>query len=90
VVGCFSEQPPIALGIGSPGEAISYPSQHSTDFTRRVHGSGEIGVQVASKEWIFPTLPCFLLGLFLSLPTVTSLRVPSFSEDPFFRSFSYF
>jgi hypothetical protein len=90
VVGCLSEQPPIALGVGSPGEAISYPSQHSTDFTRRVHGSGEIGVQVASKEWIFPTLPCFLLGLFLSLPTVMSLRVPSFSKDPFFWSFSYF
>jgi hypothetical protein len=35
-------------------------------------------------------LPCFLLGLFLSLSTVMSLRVPSFSKDPFFRSFSYF
>jgi hypothetical protein len=90
VVGCLSEQPSIALGVGSPGEAISYPSQHSTDFTRRVHGSGEVGVQVASEEWIFPTLPRFLLGLFLSLSTVMSSRVPSFSEDPFFRSFSYF
>jgi hypothetical protein len=90
VVGCLSEQLPIALGVGSPGEAISYPSQHSTNFTRRVHGSGEVGVQVASKEWIFPTLPRFLLGLFLSLSTVTSSRVPSFSKDPFFRSFSYF
>jgi hypothetical protein len=90
VVGCLSEQPPIALGIGSSGEAISYPSQHSTDFTRCVQGSGEIGVQFVSKEWIFPTLPRSLLSLFLSLPTVTSSRVPSFSEDPFFRSFSYF
>jgi hypothetical protein len=90
VVGCLSEQPPIALDVKSPGEAISYPSQHSTDFTRRVHGSGEVEVQVASEEWIFPTLPRFLLGLFLSLPTVTSSRVPSFSEDPFFRCFSYF
>jgi hypothetical protein len=90
VVGCLSEQSPIALGVGSPGEAISYPSQHSTVFTRRVHGSGEVGVQVVSKEWIFPTFPRFLLGLFLSLPTVTSSRVPSFSEDPFFQSFSYF
>jgi hypothetical protein len=90
VVGCLSEQPPIALSIESPGEAISYPSQHSADFTRRVHGPGEVGVQIAFEEWIFPTLPCFLLGLFLSLPMVTSSRVPSFSEDPFFRSFSYF
>jgi hypothetical protein len=90
VVGCLSEQSSIALGVGSPGEAISYPSQHSTDFTRRVHGSGEVGVQVASEEWIFPTLPRFLLGLFLSLPTVASSRVPSFSEDPFFWSFPHF
>jgi hypothetical protein len=84
VVGCLSEQPPIALGVGSPGEAISYPSQHSSDFTRRVHGSGEVGVQVASEEWILSALPRFLLGLFLSLSTITSTRVPSFSEDPFF------
>ena len=90
MVGCLSEQPPIALGVRSPGEAIGYPSQYPTDLTRCVHGSGEVGVQVASEEWIFPTLPRFLLGLFLSLPTVTSLRVPSFSEDSFFRSFSYF
>jgi hypothetical protein len=84
VIGCLSEQPPIALGVGSSREAISYPSQHSTDFTRRVHGSGEVRVQVASKEWILSMLPCFLLSLLLSLPTVTSSRVPSFSEDPFF------
>jgi hypothetical protein len=84
VVGCLSEQPPIALGVGSPGEANSYPSQHSSDLNRCVHGPGEVGVQIASEEWIFLTLPCFLLGLFLSLPTVTSSRIPSFSEDSFF------
>jgi hypothetical protein len=90
VVGCLSEQPPIALDVGSPGEAISYPSQHSSDFTRRVHGPGEVGVQIASEEGILPMLPCFLLGLFLSLSTVTSSRVPSFSEDSFFWSFPHF
>jgi hypothetical protein len=90
VVGYLSEQPPIALDVGSPGETIGYPSQYSTNFTRHVHGSGKVGVQVASEEWIFSTLPRFLLGLFLSLPTVTSSRVPSFSEDPFFWSFSHF
>jgi hypothetical protein len=90
VVGRLSEQPSIALDVWSPGEAISYPSQYSTDFTRCVHGSGKVGVQVASEEWILSTLPCFLLSLFLSLSTVTSSRVPSFSEDPFFRSFSHF
>jgi hypothetical protein len=90
VVGCSSEQPPISLDVGSPGEAIGYPSQYSTNFTQRVHGSGKVGVQVAPEEWIFSTLPRFLLGLFLSLSTITSSRVPSFSEDPFLWSFSYF
>jgi hypothetical protein len=89
VVGRSSEQPPIALGVWSPGEAIDYPSQYSTNFARCVHGSGEVGVQVASKKWIFSTLSCFLLSLLLSLPTVTSSGIPPFPEDPFFRSFSY-
>jgi hypothetical protein len=89
VIGCLSEQPPIALGVGSPREPISYPSQHSSDFTRRVHGSGEVGVQVAPEEWIFPMLPCLLLGLFLSPSAITSSGIPSFPEDTFLRSFSY-
>jgi hypothetical protein len=89
MIGYLSEQPPVALGVGSPGEAISYPSQYSTDFTRRVHSSGEIGVQVASEEWIFSALPCFLLGLFLSLSTIASSGIPSFLEDTFFQSFSH-
>ena len=89
MIGCLSEQPPIALGIGSPREAICYPSQYSADFTRRVHGSREIGVQVASEEWIFPALSCFLLGLFLSPSTITPSGIPSFPEDTFLRSFSY-
>jgi hypothetical protein len=89
VIGCLSEQPSIALGVGSPREAISYPSQHPSNFTRRVHGSGEVGVQVAPEEWIFLTLPCLLLGLFLSLSTIASSGIPSFPEDTFLRSFSY-
>ena len=90
MVGCSSEQSSVALGVGSPRETVGYPSQYSADFARRVQGSGEVGVQVTPEEWIFPMLPCFLLDLFLSLPTVTSSRVPSFSEDPFFWSFSHF
>ena len=84
MVGCPSEQPPIALGVWSSGEAIGYPSQYSTNFTRCVHGSGEIGVQVASEKWILSALPCFLLSLLLSLPTVTSSGIPPFPEDLFF------
>jgi hypothetical protein len=89
MIGCWSEQPPVALGVRSPGEAISYPSQYSTDFTRRVHGSGEVGVQVAPEEWIFSMLPCLLLGLLLSPSTIASLGIPSFPKDTFLRSFSY-
>jgi hypothetical protein len=89
VIGSLSEQPPIALGIGSPREAISYPSQHPSNFTWRVHGSGEVGVQVAPEEWIFPTLPCLLLDLFLSPSTISSSGIPSFPEDTFLQSFSY-
>jgi hypothetical protein len=89
VIGCLSEQPLIALGVGSPRDPISYSSQHSSDFTRRVHGLGEVGVQVAPEEWIFPMLPCLLLGLFLSPSVITLSRIPSFSEDTFLQSFSY-
>jgi hypothetical protein len=89
MIGCLSEQPPIALGVGSPREAISYPSQHPSDFTRRVHGSGEVRVQVAPEEWIFPTLSCFLFGMFLSSSMIASSGIPSFPEDTFFRSFSH-
>jgi hypothetical protein len=89
MVGCLSEQSSIALGVGSPRESISYPSQYPSDFTRRVHGSGEVGVQVAPEEWIFPTLPCLLLGLFLSPSAIMLSGIPLFSEDTFLRSFSY-
>ena len=41
------------------------------------------------EEWIFPTLPCLLLGLFLSSSAITPSGVPSFSEDAFLRGFSY-
>jgi hypothetical protein len=44
MISCPSEQLPIALGVRSLGEAIGYPSQHSTDLTRCVHSSGEVGV----------------------------------------------
>jgi hypothetical protein len=89
MVACLTEQSSIALGVGSPREPISYSSQYPSDFTRRVHGSGEVGVQVAPEEWIFPTLSCLLLGLFLSLSAITPLGIPPFSEDTFLRSFSY-
>jgi hypothetical protein len=50
VISCPSEQPPIAFSIRSPWEAISYLSQHSSDFTRRVHCTSKVRVQVSSEE----------------------------------------
>jgi hypothetical protein len=89
MVGCLSEQSSIALGVGSPRQPIGYPSQYPSNFTRRVHGSGEVGVQVAPEEWIFPTLPCFLLGLFLSSSAITPSGTPLFPEDTFLQSLFY-
>jgi hypothetical protein len=84
MISCPSEQPPIALGVWSPGEAIGYPSQYYIDLTRCVHGSGEVGVQVPSEKRVLSALSCFLLSLLLSLPTITSSGIPSFPEDLFF------
>jgi hypothetical protein len=89
MIRCPSEQPLIALGVRSPGEAIDYPSQYSTDLTRCVHGSGKVGVQVPSEKRVLSALSRLLFGLFLSLSTITSSGIPSFPEDPFFWSFSY-
>jgi hypothetical protein len=83
MISCPSEQAPIAIGVWSPREAIGYPGQHSTDFAWCVHGSSEVGVQVSSEERVLSTLSRFLLGLLLSLLTITSAGVPPFPEDSF-------
>jgi hypothetical protein len=84
MISCPSKQSPIALDVWSPGEAIGYPSKHSSDLTRRVHGSGNVGVQVPSEKRVLSMLSCLLFGLLLSLPTITSSGIPSFPEDSFF------
>jgi hypothetical protein len=89
MISCPSEQPPIALSVWSPGEAIGYPGQHSIDLARCVHGSGEGGVQVLSEERVLSALSRLLLSLLLSLPTITSAGIPPFPEDSFIRSFSH-
>jgi hypothetical protein len=89
MIGYLSEQSPIALSIWSLGEAIGYLGQHSTDLARCVHGSGEVGVLVSSKERVLSALSRLLLGLLLSLPTITSAGVPPLPEDSFVRSFSH-
>jgi hypothetical protein len=89
MISCPSEQPPIALDVWSPGEAIGYPSQYSTDLPWCVHGSGEVRVQVSSEERVLSTLSRFLLDLLLNLSTITSAGVPPFPEDSFIWSFSH-
>jgi hypothetical protein len=83
MISCPSEQPPIALGIWSPREAIGYPRKYSTGLAWCVHGSSEVEVQVSSEERVLATLSRFLLGLLLSLPTITSAGVLPFPEDSF-------
>jgi hypothetical protein len=89
VVGCPSKQPPIALGVWSPGEAIGYLSQQSSNFARCGHSSGEVEVQISSEERILSTLSRLLLDLLLSLQTITSAGIPSLPEDSFIWSFSH-
>jgi hypothetical protein len=84
-----SEQSPIALGVWGPGEAVSYPSQHSIDLAWCVHGSGEIGVHISSKVRVLSTLSHFLLGLLLSLSMIMSAGIPPFLEDSFIWGFSH-
>jgi hypothetical protein len=83
MISCPSEQSPISLGVWSPGEAIGYPSQHSIDLARCVHGLGEVRVQVSFEERILSMLSRLLLGLLLSLPTITSVGIPPLPEDSF-------
>ena len=89
MISCPSEQPPIALSIWSPGEAISYLGQHYTDLARCVHGSGKVEIQVSSEERVLSALSRLLLGLLLSLPTITSAGISPLPEDSFSWSFSY-
>jgi hypothetical protein len=84
-----SEQPSIAFSVWSSREAIGYLSQYSPDLTRCVHGTGEVRVQVSREERVLSVLPRILLSLLLSLPTITSARVPPLSEDSFVWSFSH-
>ena len=89
MVGCLSEQAPVSLGVGGPRKSVGYPGQNASDFARRIHSSGEVGVQVAPEERILASLPCVLLGLLLSPTAISSSGVPSFPKGAFFRSFPY-
>jgi hypothetical protein len=94
VISCSSKQPLVAFRIWGSREVVSYLGQHPSDFTRRVHCTSEVGVQVPTKERILSMQPCTLLGLLsfsvLSLSAITTARVPPFSVYSLVGSFSYF
>jgi hypothetical protein len=54
MISCPSEQPSVSFSVWSPGEAISYSSQYSSDFTWRVHSTSKVRVQVPSEERVLP------------------------------------
>jgi hypothetical protein len=89
-----SKQPLVAYHVWSSREAVSYLGQHPSDFSRRVHCTSEVEVQVPSKERVLSTQPCALLGLLpfsvLSLSTIRTARVPPFSVHSLIGSFSHF
>jgi hypothetical protein len=51
----LSKQLPITLRVWGPWKVGSYLCQYSSDFTRRVQCSGDVGVQVSSKKRILPS-----------------------------------
>jgi hypothetical protein len=94
VISCSSKQSPVAFRIWSSREAINNLGQHPSDFTRRVHCTSEVRVQVPSKERVLSAQPCTLLGLLPfsveSLSAILAARVPPFSVYSLVGSFSYF
>jgi hypothetical protein len=52
VISCLGKQPPVAFRVWGSRETISYLSQYPSNFTRRIHCSSKIGVQVPSEERI--------------------------------------
>jgi hypothetical protein len=94
VISCLGKQPPVAFRVWSSREAVSYLGQYPSDFTRRVHCTSKVGVQVPSKERILSAQPCTLLGLLsfsvLSLSAIAAARVSPFLVYSLVESFSYF
>jgi hypothetical protein len=50
VISHLSKQPPVAFRVWGSRETVSYLSQHPSDFTRRVHCTSKVGIQVPSEE----------------------------------------
>jgi hypothetical protein len=94
VISCSGKQPPVTFRVWGLLEAVSYLGQHPSNFTRCVHCTSKVGVQVSSKERILLAQPCTLLGLLLfsvlSLSAITVERVPPFSVYSLVGSFCYF
>jgi hypothetical protein len=94
VISCLSKQPLVAFSVWSSREAVSYLSQYPSNFTRRVHQTSKVGVQVPIEEKVLSAQPCTLLGLLsfsvLSLSAIATARVSPFLVYSLVRTFSYF
>jgi hypothetical protein len=64
VISCLSKQPPVAFRVWGSRETVNYLGQYPSDFTRRVHCTSKVRVQVPSEERVLLAQPCTLLGLF--------------------------
>jgi hypothetical protein len=50
MISCLGKHPPVAFRVWGSRETVSYLSQYPSYFTRCVHCSSKIGVQVPSEE----------------------------------------
>jgi hypothetical protein len=62
MIGRLSKHPQVALRIWGSRKAVDYLRQHSSNFTRRVQCSSEIGVQVSSEERVLSQEPSVLFS----------------------------
>jgi hypothetical protein len=94
VISCLSKQPPVACRIWGSREAIRYLGQYPSNFTRCVHCTSKVGVQVLSEERALSAQSCTLLGLLsfsvLSLSAIVAVRVSPFSVHSLVVSFPNF
>jgi hypothetical protein len=91
VISCSSKQPLVAFCVWGSREAVSYLGQHPSDFTRHVHCTSKVRVQVPSEERVLSVQPCTLLGLLsfsvLGLSAIATARVSPFSVYSLVGSF---
>jgi hypothetical protein len=92
MIGRLCKQPPVALSVWGLRKAVDYLSQHSSNFTRCVQHSSEVGVQVSSEKRVLSLKSSILFNYLslMSLSVIVVAGVASFSVYLFIRSFPHF